>query len=403
MHILFLITQDLESPYGLGRCFPLARGLVDLGHQVSIAALHANFDSLKNSRFEQDGVQIWYVGHMHVRKTGNTKTYYPPRQLLCVAAQATWALTHAALAVPADIVHIGKPHPMNGLAGLIAMRLQGKYVLVDCDDYEGASSHFSGKWQRWGVSFFENVIPRLVDHVTTHNHFLLERLLASGVPRERITYLPNGVDELRFAASDPSEVDTLRRKLQLGHEPVVAFIGSLSSPSHPIQLLLDAFTLVHTAHRGSRLMIVGGGEDYASLKEECRTRELADSVIFTGRVPSEAVPTYYRLADVVVDPVYDNDAARGRLPLKLFESWASGVPFVTGDVGDRRLILGTAPAGVIVEPGSAEALANGILEVLLNSSHAQTLGDRGRRRVKDYYWHRLALKMERTYLKVASC
>jgi glycosyltransferase involved in cell wall biosynthesis len=339
---------------------------------------------------------------MHVRKEGNRKTYYPAHQLLAVAVQGTWALTRAALSIPADVVHVGKPHPMNGLAGLIAKYAQNKCVFVDCDDYEAASNRFSGKWQRWGVSFFENMIPRRVHHVTTHNHFLLDRLLASGVPRERITLLPNGVDARRFAEPDSAEVEALRRELGLGSRRVVAFIGSLSSPSHPIQLLLGAFERVHESHPESTLMIVGGGEDYESLKGKSKEMGLGDAVVFCGRVPGAKVPVYYGLADVAVDPVYDNDAARGRLPLKLFESWASGTPFVTGDVGDRRRILGAPPAGMVVQPGSAEALAKGILEVLLDPSQMEALRQRGQERVKDYYWSRLAGTMEASYLKVAS-
>lgn len=402
MHILFLLTQDLESPSGLGRYFPLARGLVRLGHRVSVAALHASFDSLQHTRFEQDGVEVWYVAQMHVRKEGNRKIYYPAHQLLPLTAQATWALTRAALSTPADVIHIGKPHPMNGLAGLIAMRVQNKYLFLDYDDYEAASNRFSGEWQRWIVSFFEELIPQRAHHITTHNHFLLGRLLALGIPRGRITYLPNGVDEQRFAQHDPTETETLRSRLKLGSKRVIAFIGSLSSPSHPIDLLLDAFARVQEAHPGNALIIVGGGEDYERLRERVRGMELKGSVVVCGRVPSAEVPSYYRLADVVVDPVYDNDAARGRLPLKLFESWASGTPFVTGDVGDRRKILGSPPAGILVQPGSPEALSKGILKVLLDPAQAAILCEQGKKRVHNYYWSHLAQTMEKSYLRVTS-
>ncbi len=68
MKILFLLTQDLESPAGVGRYFPWAQGLARLGHQVSIAALHANYAALKKTHFEAGGVDIQYVAQMHVLK-----------------------------------------------------------------------------------------------------------------------------------------------------------------------------------------------------------------------------------------------------------------------------------------------------------------------------------------------
>ena len=126
MRILFLLTQDLESPYGIGRCLPLARELVRLGHQIRIAALHSDFDSLESRQQTVDGLEIHYVAPMHVLKMGNLKSYYRPHQLIGVTLRATLALSWAALRYPTDIIFVGKPHPMNGIAGLLAKVLRQK-------------------------------------------------------------------------------------------------------------------------------------------------------------------------------------------------------------------------------------------------------------------------------------
>jgi hypothetical protein len=61
VRILFLLTQDLDSPSGQGRYLPLAQGLARLGHAVHIAALHADFASLTTTSAEEGGVQVEYV------------------------------------------------------------------------------------------------------------------------------------------------------------------------------------------------------------------------------------------------------------------------------------------------------------------------------------------------------
>lgn len=398
MRILFLLTQDLDSPAGVGRYFPLARELAKLGHQVNIAALHANFDALDQTHFKRDGVNVEYVAPMHVRKQNHNKFYYPSHQLLPLVVRATWALGHAALRTPADIIHIGKPHPMNGLAGLAARYLRGRRVFLDCDDYEAATGHFSGAWQRHVVAFFEDHLPHHVHHITTNTYFLRDRLLALGVPPERITYLPNGVDRARFTPPSSAQVEERRAALGLIGKKVVAFIGSLSKPSHPVDLLLDAFLLIHQAQSQAVLLIVGGGEEFEPLQAKARAMGLENSVRFCGRVPAPEVPLYYHLADVSVDPVYADDIARSRLPLKLFESWACGVPFVTGDVGDRRAVLGTPPAGVLTEPGDPASLARAILHILECPDRAVSLRQRGLERVELFSWERLARKLEAVYL-----
>lgn len=401
MRILFLLTQDLESPSGLGRYFPLARWLARDGHQVRIAALHGDYQALEHTRFEKDGVQVWYVGQMHVLKRGSGKQYYPASRLLAISVGATGSLSRAALQSPADIVHIGKPHPMNGMAGLLAKYLRGRTLFLDCDDYEAGSTHFSGDWQRWGVSLFENRLPKRVDHITTHTHFVKDRLAAGGIPPQRISYIPNGVDPERFKAVDLEQAARLRRELGLENKKVVAYIGSLSLSNHPVDLLLRAFAHLRPRISEAELLLVGGGEDYQQLVSMAREMGLSEVIHFCGRVDPGQVPLYYRLADVSVDPVYDDAAARGRSPLKLFESWIAGTPFVSADVGERGLLLGDPQAGILVQAGDPTSLTEAIFQVLVDRDLAETLRQRGLTRVQNYTWDRLAKQMEAVYHSVA--
>jgi glycosyltransferase involved in cell wall biosynthesis len=397
MRILYLLTQDLESPSGLGRYYPLALEMSRLGHQVTIAALHADYASLSTTRFQDGNLEICYVAPMHVRKHGNIKRYYSTRELLQITARSTWLLTRAALQIDADIVHICKPHPMNSLAGLFSRLVRHTTLVLDCDDYEAGSGNFSGRWQKSIVTFFEKNVPRRVQMVTTHTNFLRENLIAWGVADQKIVYLPNGIDTGRFAPSPPEIVETLRSRYGLHGKQVIAFIGSLSRPSHPIQLLIDAFKLCRQALPDSVLLIVGGGDDFDALREQVAASDLASAVRFCGRVPPAEVPAYYALAHVTIDPVYDDPAARGRSPLKLFESWACGVAFISADVGERRGLLGDPPAGVLVEPGNPDALADAIVAILSNAQKREELVARGRARVKNYTRSGLARQMEQAY------
>jgi glycosyltransferase involved in cell wall biosynthesis len=397
MKIVYLLTQSLESPSGLGRYWPLAQEMAGFGHQVEIFALHPEFDSIRATNFQKNGVHIHYVAPMHVQKRGNEKIYYPAYKLIFLSAFATWKLSNAILHSNADIVHIGKPHPMNSLAGVAAKLFKGLPLILDCDDYEAASNRFSGRWQQWIVEFFENRMPHQVKFITTNTNFTKDRLVSLGIPVERIIYLPNGVDRNRFQKPDQNQVEALRSELGLVGNKVIVFVGTLSQASHPVDLLLHAFTQILQAYSNSVLLLVGGGEDFRRLQAQAVEMGIADKVKFCGRVPPEYVQSYYHIADVSVDPVHDNEAARGRSPLKMFESWANGVPFVTGDVGDRRTIAGDPEAALLAQPGNAESLANEIIEVLGNHELAKKLQEQGFQRVEFYYWDKLSLQLEAVY------
>jgi glycosyltransferase involved in cell wall biosynthesis len=240
-------------------------------------------------------------------------------------------------------------------------------------------------------------MPRRVDHVTTNTYFTLNRLVGLGLPPERITYLSNGVDRQRFTPPDPTAVEELRVRLHLQGKQVVTFIGSLSRPGHPVDLLFDAFRLVHQQMPESVLLVVGGGDDFQRLQAAAKQMGLDEAILFTGRIPPTEVVLYYYTGLVSIDPVLDDDAARGRSPLKLFESWACGVPFVSCDIGDRRILLGEPLAGLLARPGDAASLAEQILAVLEDPALAERLRQRGLERVQSYYWDALADDLDKLY------
>jgi glycosyltransferase involved in cell wall biosynthesis len=381
----------------MGRYFPLARELGHSGHQVTISALHSNFEKLEKRSFTKDGVEINYVSQMHVLKENSDKLYFPTNKLILIAAQSIIALSNSALNIPADIIHIGKPHPMNSIAGMVARRIKGRILFLDVDDHESASGRFSSKWQKSAISFFEEFTPKRVDHITTHNSYLHRSILNLGISPEKVTYLPTCVDPERLSKFDFQEVTRIKSDLGIREKKIVTFIGSLSSPSHPIELLIRAFEIVNNNYPESSLLIVGGGEDYYPLLEIVKQSPISKQVHFCGLIAPSQIANYYKLSNVVVDPVYNDAAAKGRLPLKLFESWITGVPFVTGDVGDRSRVLGNPPAGILAAAGDAESLAQGILNIFLDEEFAQQLINRGYERAKRYTWDKQAAILESVY------
>jgi glycosyltransferase involved in cell wall biosynthesis len=375
----------------------MARELVRRSHQVTIAALHSDYNSLTEKRFEKEGVDVWYVAPMHVHKSGNTKRYYPTWELLLVTLRAIWSLSIAGLSVPTDIIYIGKPHPMNGIAGLLAKVLKRRKVFLDCDDIEVGVNRFGAGWQKLVVAFFERKLPLLMDKVTSHTHTNRQRLIGFSVSENRVLYIPNGVERQRFCPPPPERVNTLRKQLELDGKHVITFIGSMGLASHPVNLLLDAFAILIKELPESILLFVGGGEDFEKIQAYTQALGLQDAVRFCGRVSPTDVVLYYHLADVSVDPVYDDDAARGRSPLKLFESWACGTPFVTCDVGDRRSLLGDPPAGLLAKAGDSISLANAIKQIICDPTVAYTLQQRGLANVQGYFWDQLAVVLETAF------
>jgi glycosyltransferase involved in cell wall biosynthesis len=400
MRIHLLITQDLESPSGLGRYWPMAKSLSRLGHTVTISALHSDYTHLTRRHFSFMDVAVNYIAPMHIQKTGSIKRYYSPVRLILLSIRATFQFFRYGLATPTDLIHICKPHPMNSIPGILVGRLKKIPVLLDCDDVEVGIGNFQRDWMRRVIRAFENWTPTRVDMVSTNTFYNKERIMRLGIPESNVAYIPNGIDPDRSRIPDPTDVNKKKTELNLQGNTIVTYIGTLGLASHPVDLLVEAYHEIRKTISNSRLLLVGGGEDIDRLKEQVIQLGIEGEVIFTGRVNPQDVPLYYALSDVSVDPIQDDLAARGRSPLKMFESWAAGVPFVTSDVGDRQQLIGDPPAGLLAQPGDSRSLADAILRVLRDHSLAEILIRAGRERAATYSWDKLGVEMESVYRRV---
>lgn len=388
MRITFLIIMGIERPSGR-RYMQLARGLVAQGHQVRILALHPDLAQCPQRRFSQDGVEVWYVGQMHARKTGSVPQRFGPFALLRVLAASTLGMIWAVLGSPAEVYHLGKPQPVNGLAALLAVRLlRRRPFYVDCDDDEVHGNRLSAPWQRTIFGFWQNLLPRLAAGVTVNTRHLAHELSAAGV--QRVVYVPNGVELARFKPPAPAQLVALRQALGLHDRRVVAYVGTLALQNHPVDLLIAAWPSVVAALPTATLLLIGGGEDLPTLQAQVAQLGLSAHVRFTGQLPHTAVPALLALAELSVDPVRDDAVARARSPLKLFESMALGVPVITGAVGDRAELLDAGRAGLLVEPGCPQALATAIISLLQAEPQRLKLAAAGQLQAQNYAWTTLA-------------
>lgn len=387
MKITFLLTMGLDRPSGL-RYFPLAKELVRLGHRVRVVALHPHFASCKQRAMQLQGVDVRYVGQMHALKEDGKAARFGPWQLTRVVFASTLSMVRELLKAQTDVVHLGKPQPINGAAALVGGKfLRARPLYLDCDDYEAGANTFSAEWQRKVFAAFEDNLHRFAEGITVNTTFLKQRYMGMGYPATRIVRVPNGIDADRFRGLSDTEAETVRARLGIGDQSVVAYVGSLSLVNHRVDMLLEAFAAVARQRRDTLLLLVGGGPDVEALRLQVADLELESRVVFVGHVPPSVAPYYLKIAHISVDPVDDDWVARARSPLKVFESMAVGTPVVTGDVGDRREILADGEAGLLVAPGDCKALAAGILDLLDDDDRRVRMGEAALRASERYYWH----------------
>ncbi|GAB4118720.1 MAG: glycosyltransferase [Roseiflexaceae bacterium] len=325
--------------------------------------LHPTWDRLLVKQQVIAGIPTLYAAQMHAYGMPGARRYYRPMTLIGVSLRAALALAHAALRFRPDLVHVAKPQPINGLAGLLVARLRRIPMFVDCDDYEAGANRVGAAWQRQLISFWEDHLPRHASGVTVNTRFLADRVRRLGVAAERIAYVPNGIDRTQIARPPQQQINALRQALGLSNHPTLAYLGTISEVAHGVGLLLEAFRIACADLPQARLLIIGDGDDRRMLMQRANDLGLATHVRWLGRVAPTAANQFLTLAQASVDPVRETPAMAARSPLKIVESMAAGVPVLTSAVGDRRELLGST-GGMLVDADSATALAHGIVAIL---------------------------------------
>lgn len=208
-------------------------------------------------------------------------------------------------------------------------------------------------------------------------------LKTSTLARQNAFILHNCVDVNRFRPGPPP----MALRTQLGFGPqdfVVLFCGRLE-PDKGIHKLMEALTLLPVPQ--IKLLIVGspffGRTQQSSFlrRLEQQARTLGNRVQFTGYIPNEDLPDYYRLADLVCVPTLVEEAAG----LVAVEAMACGRPVLATRSGGMPEYLEGSQA-VLVERGDniADQLAWSIRMLYEHPALCAEMGAAGAKRALDF-------------------
>jgi glycosyltransferase involved in cell wall biosynthesis len=202
-----------------------------------------------------------------------------------------------------------------------------------------------------------------------------------GVPPERVTVIPNGVDHARYYPRPPAEIAAFRAAHDLP-ERMILYIGTLE-PRKNLPQLLRAYAAARADLGGARL-VVGGAkgwfyDEIFRVAQELGLTGGPDAVRFAGYIPDADQPLWYNSATAFVYPsVYEGF---GLPPL---EALACGIPVIAADRSALPEVVGTA--GVLVDPDSETALAAALRAVVNDPALAARLRAAGPAQAARFSW-----------------
>ncbi|MFN4234167.1 MAG: glycosyltransferase family 4 protein [Bacteroidia bacterium] len=200
-------------------------------------------------------------------------------------------------------------------------------------------------------------------------------------PKERMFLLYDAVDTQRFKPKEKNK--ELFNKYNIPSDKfLIGTIGRLArNKGHEI--------IIHTLKElpdNIFYIIVGGGNQMNYLKDLAKKNNVANRVIFTGRVPEDELVDFYNLMDVVVLlSTFDKNEGEG-LPLGLIEASACAKPIICGNEdGSQDAISHEFKNGFLINPRSKSELKDAILKLKNDNKLCSDMGLNGRKYVLENF------------------
>lgn len=194
------------------------------------------------------------------------------------------------------------------------------------------------------------------------------------VPIDKIETIYNGLPTERFAVSTPKQ--TLRERFGWHADERIIIMVAVLRRGKGHEVMFEALPKIREAVPNVKLKLVGDGEIADQIREQAAP--FADMVEFLGQ--RSDIAELLHASDVLTLPSWAE-----ALPTVLIEAGAARLPVVATDVGGAKEITLHGETGYIVPAGDSKGLAQYLIEVLQDPTHAQDMGNRAFERVHEMF------------------
>lgn len=300
----------------------LATALAERNHEVTIVTSDRGYDdpSVRFPRYERwNGIEIIRIPYLSLGKQRKWKRAVNFGSFLLMCSLRLLRLKRF------DVVVALTSPPLISFLGALLVRLRGGRFCFWVMDLNPDEAIAAG-WLR-ETSMVARVLQRLLNYSLKHanrvvvlDRFMRDRILAKGIPKERITIVPPwSHDEVNY---DEDGRNLTRLREGLTNKFVVMYAGN-HSPCHPLDTLLGAALRLKEVDQ-LVFCFVGGGSEHRKVSEFAK-REKLNNVKCLPYQPANELSSMLSAADLHV-VVMGNEFVGIVHPCKIYNILAVGSP-----------------------------------------------------------------------------
>lgn len=243
------------------------------------------------------------------------------------------------------------------------------------------------------VDFIERRLSRLAHFIITTDENISSRFRANNHNVSTIFNYPR----LSLFIPDEDKVAQLKKRYE-GRTPII-YNGGMDKNKGLFQMI-NAVKILKNRRPDIILLLLGTIE--GSLREivdkEIVDNNIQNSVELLGFKPHVDIVNYISISKVGLIANLPTKKWHKNIPIKQFEYMACGVPVLGSDLPPVASYINEAGSGRVYDSTSAEALADGVLDILKDESEWERMSESGKKATQDKWnWDEMEKRLFAVY------
>jgi len=337
----------------------LAQFLTAAGDDVSVVGPATRGRIYPKKRTTEYGVHV-------IRVSSLANPFRPGFRMPFIRPDTARSLVES---VQPDIVHVQDPLPANWLL-LRAAHRRGIRVIGTNHVQISLLLAYVPAWSHW---FIRKFLGRYLawfynqcDAITVPSNVMKTAMRGYGV-RQPIHVISNGIDLARFQPKESATKSLNSRMLAIT-------VGRVDKDKSVDVVIRAVGALAET--NAVELVVIGGGEELAELKELVHQNHWESVIRFTGSIPHDSpeLVEWYQRSDCFVTA--STIEAQGIVAL---EAMAAGKPIVAANAGGLPELVTPNVNGFLVAPNNVTDVTNAIRKLASDPALREQFGAESRR------------------------
>lgn len=279
-----------------------------------------------------------------------------------------------------DVVFVTSPPLSIPLVGLFAkFRYKAKFIVDIRDLWPETLKAMKGRAPFFLMKLalpIERHIYKRADTIIVNSEGFMPYIQAITGMQKKIVFLPNGLTEAELQ-------ETKREK---NEDITIIYAGNMG-------LAQDIYHLVNLAERFKeqqqiKFRLIGYGIKYQEIKQQIRDKNLTN-IDVSPPEPRAHVLRHLQKADIAYLGLDAHPVFGSVLPGKVIDYMGMGLPIIGFARGYSKEIITKAGAGIIIDSGDMDQLADELQELAVNKEKREAIGISGRQYANQHYnWHK---------------